>query len=136
MSAQRWTMRDTVTGTERSATSSWPGDGHGLEFFWTEGNWSCDWNRSLTFYDGEEWDSAGAVESEGRHDCLIGPNGTQRFELLALEWFDGKAWHDVLAREPRRGVRVFPPGPPLYVQSFDKERGIITYGPLGPRGKS
>lgn len=130
----RWRMRDVVTGVERSGTFHLAGDADGLEFFWTEGNWSCDWNRSISFYSDEEWDTQGAFEDteRGLHDCLIGPGHTQRFVLLALEWLDGDTWRDALTPEPRRG-RIEPTaGPPLYVQSVDPERGVITYGSKKP----
>lgn len=81
-----WRMRDELTGEERSGEYL-GSEQEATHFWWTEGNWSCDYNRAVDFYGATENASPPLPQDapeRGVHECLVGPSRTQRFTLLVL----------------------------------------------------
>ena len=83
------TLRETATG--ETATFDWPwshdpsdDSAEGLEFCWTEGNWSCDCNRALEWMRRVKHMDEDAIKAAGT------PCGHERYELVALT-LDGES---------------------------------------------
>lgn len=97
-----WTMKDKLTNEIRSGSfvlnfSSEEENIAMAKYIWLEGgNWSCDCNRVIDFYEEEsdEVEAAARKINGAEEDWCVGlmPDSTERFELIKLSSGDKVIW--------------------------------------------